>query len=78
MYYCDKYNKLYKKLIKNEISVYSFFHDLIPIRYSKLCNVKTCRMFNSFKKKLLTTQELFVTVIRHLKIRKIGFMKIQK
>lgn len=52
LYYCDKYDKLYKALIKNNVKVYSFFHDLIPIRYPQLCKSKMCRRFDFFLKKI--------------------------
>ena len=54
LYYCDKYDKLYKALMKNEIPVYSFFHDLIPVRYPELCKAKMCRLFDFFLRKIVS------------------------
>ncbi|MBR4629674.1 MAG: glycosyltransferase family 4 protein [Treponema sp.] len=48
IFYCNKYDKLYKRLMKIGISVFFFFHDLIPIRYPETVEPKWTRRFEEF------------------------------
>ena len=48
MYYCDKYEKLYRALLKNEIRVFFFLHDLIPVRHSTTCRKEIVKKFKIF------------------------------
>ena len=51
--YCFKYDRLYKKLIKHNIHVIFFFHDLIPIRFPELCKRNICKHFRVYLKKIV-------------------------
>lgn len=53
MYFCDKYDKLYQALIKNNVPVFFFLHDLIPVRFPELCRKKMCKMFVFFLRKII-------------------------
>ena len=48
IFYCNKYDKLYKRLMETGISVFFFFHDLIPIRYPETVEPKWTRRFGKF------------------------------
>lgn len=53
IYFCDKYDKLYQALIKNNVPVFFFLHDLIPVRFPELCRKKMCKMFDFFLRKII-------------------------
>lgn len=53
MYFIMKYDKLYKNLIKNGVSVYFFLHDLIPLRHPKTCRKPIINNFQYFIKRII-------------------------
>ena len=53
MYFINKYTKLYQALVKQNISVYFFLHDLIPIRFPYYCKKMFIKHFNFFIKPII-------------------------
>ena len=54
-YYSAKYERLYNRLIKENVQVFFFIHDLIPIRFPKLCPKKSIsKQYKFFLKRIIT------------------------
>ena len=57
-HYSYKYNKFYKNLIKNNIKVVFFIHDLIPIRFPQYFSERVSRFFKIFFNQVVNYNQL--------------------